>query len=187
MGAVELDQGRVARDAHVPLYPLGSLTAGRYFMAARAYGSPAYTIRELQLAPAAAQAAADKQSLLDGDVRFASGTASASGVALPVEGTVGGGASSRGACVSFLPAAAVAPGQTSAVVLRLPPGRVSVSAGAAPVTVSVRRFAPTATTLGTIGAHGSATLAVFRDRAPQAWHLQVQSLAPVRVCTLSGT
>jgi hypothetical protein len=64
---------------------------------------------------------------------------------------------------------------------------VSVSAGAAPVAISVRRFAPTPTALGTVRAGGLAIVSVFRDRAPQPWHLQIASMAPVQVCTLSGT
>jgi hypothetical protein len=75
----------------------------------------------------------------------------------------------------------------NSIVLRLGVGRVSVRAqGAATATVSVRRFSPTFSTLGTVQPHGSAVLTVTADRAPDVWHLQVQSTAPVRICGLAG-
>jgi hypothetical protein len=172
LGAVELDRGSVASDTPVRLYPLGALPAGRYLKAAHALGTPAYTVVELEHANPAAQGAADAQSVADGDVKLG-------GVTDPSP-------SRRGACKQFLPQAVVAPGQGSTFALELGSGRVSLGAGAAPVTVSVRRFAPAFTALATVQAHGSAIVSLYRDRAPQPWHLQLQSLAPVRVCTLSG-
>jgi hypothetical protein len=75
----------------------------------------------------------------------------------------------------------------NSIVLRLGVGRVSVRAqGAATATVSVRRFSPKFSTLGTVQPHGSAVLTVTADRAPDPWHLQVQSTAPVRICGLAG-
>jgi hypothetical protein len=189
LGAVELDRGRVASDTRLPLYPLGALTAGRYFSAVRALGTPAYTRAQLQHANPAAQGAADAQSIVDRDVEFAGVTASSPprGTAAPLERAGGGSAARQGACVTLVPAAAIAPGQASTLALRLNPGRVSVTAGAAPVKVSVRRFAPVFTALGTVQARGSAIVSVYRDRAAQRWHLQVLSPAPVHVCTVSGT
>jgi hypothetical protein len=188
LGAVELDRGRVASDTQLPLYPLGTLTAGRYFTAVRALGTPAYTVAQLQQADSGAQGAADAQLLRDGDVEFAAATVAPSpgGTASPLEGAVNGAAVRHGACIAFAPAAALAPGQASTLALQPKPGRLSVTAGGAPATVSVRRFAPSFTALGTVRARGSATVSVSPDRAPQPWHLQVESLAPVRVCTLNA-
>jgi hypothetical protein len=187
-GAVELDRGRVPSDTQVQLYPLGSIAAGRYFTATRALGSPAYTIAQLQHANPAAQSAADAQLVSDRDAALAGVTAPPppGGVAAPIEAAVGGAAVRHGPCVDFMPAAALAPGAASTLALGLNPGRASVSAGGAPVTISVRRFAPAVTALGIIQARGSAVVSVSRDRAAQPWHLQVQSTAPVRVCTLGG-
>jgi hypothetical protein len=188
-GAVELDRGRVASDTQLSLFPLGSITAGRYFMAARALGTPAYTLAQLQHATPAAQSAADAQLVFDGDVVLARVSAPPlpSGVAPPLEGALGGPAARRGACVAFVPAPTLAAGAASMLSLELNPGRVSVTAGAAPVAISARRFAPAFTALGTIQPRASATLLVSSDRAPQPWHLEVQSTDPVRVCTVGGT
>jgi hypothetical protein len=189
--AVQLDRDQVASDApltQLPLYPLVVVTAGQYFKVEHALGTPAYTVTQLQHASAGAQGAADAQSLADRDVELAGVTAPSppSGDTPAIEGAGGGSAARRGACIAFAPAAALAPGQGSTLALQLRPGRVSVTAGAAPVTVSVRRFAPGYMALGTVRARGSAIVSVSRDRAPQPWHLQVQSLTPVRVCTVSG-
>ncbi len=186
-GAVELDRGRVASSTQVPLYPLGAIAAGRYFTAARAFGTPAYTVAQLRRANPAAQSAADAQLVADHDVVLAGGsTPPLRGVAPPVDGSAGGSAARSGPCAVLQPAAALAPGATSLLSLELAPGRVSVTAGAAPVAVSVRRFAPVYRALGTVQAGASATVSVSGDRAMAPWHLQVQSNEPVRVCTLGG-
>jgi hypothetical protein len=173
LAAVQLDRDTVASDTplrQLPFYPLVVVTAGQYFRAEHALGTPAYTIAQLQHANTSAQGAADRQSIDDGDVTFAAG-----------------GAARRGACVSLPPAAALAAGQASTLAVRLSPGRVSVASGAAPAAISVRRFAPTFTALGTLQTRATAIVSVARDRAAQSWRLQVQSTAPVHVCTLGGT
>jgi hypothetical protein len=189
LGAVQLDRDRVASATRLPLYPLGVTTAGQYFNAEHALGTPAYTVAQLQQASPPAQGAADAQLLSDRDVVLVGVAAPPppAGVAAPVERAVGGSAARRGACATFMPAAALAPGQASALTLRLNPGRVSVSAGAAPVAISVRRFAPAFTALGTVRTRGSAIVSASRGRASPPWHMQVGSLAPVQVCALSGT
>jgi hypothetical protein len=192
LAAVELDRDKVAADTmltQLPFYPFAVVSAGQYFEAEHVLGTPAYTIAQLQHANPSAQGAADKQLLSDRDVILApvGATPSPFGVAAPLEGAVGGTATRRGACVTFVPAAALAPSATSTLALHLKPGRVSVTAGAAPVAVSVRRFAPQFTALGTVQARGSATVSVSGDRVAQPWHLRVQSTASVRVCTVSDT
>jgi small basic protein len=192
LGAVQLDRGRIAPSTpltQLPLYPLVVVTAGHYFSAEEALGSPAYTLAQLQHATPAAQRAADAQLLTDGDVKLARVTdpSSPGGTPAAVEGAVNGVAARRGACLAFAPAATLAPGAASVLALGLNPGRVSVAAGAAPVAISVRRFAPGFTALGTLQAGGSATVSVSGDRAAQPWHLQVQTTDPVRVCTVGGT
>lgn len=192
LGAVELDRGRVASDtllSQLPYYPFTLVTAGQYFMAADALGTPAYTLAQLHHASAVAQRAADAQSLADGDVTLdgMSAPSPRGGDALTLDAAVGGAVGRRGACAYFFPAAMLAPGRASTLVLRLNPGRVSVTAGAAPVAISVRRFAPTFTALGTVQTRGSAIVSVSRDLAPQPWQLQVQSVSQVRVCTVGGT
>ena len=191
LAALELDRDNVALDTpltQLPLYPLVLVTAGQYFATAHSLGTPAYTLAQLQRASPSAQSAADSQLIADRDVIFApvSAPPSPAGTAARVEGAANGVAARRGACVAFAPAAALAPGAASTVSLELNPGRVSVAAGAAPVAVSVRRFASAFTALGSVQPRGSATVSVSGDRAPQPWHLQIQTTDPVRVCTVSG-
>jgi hypothetical protein len=186
--AVDLDAGMVAPHTQISLYPLGSLSAGRYFAARRAVGTPAFTVAELERTTPAAQSAADAQSVAD-RAAVLSAVASPSpprGTAVPTEAAAGGGLTRAGACVTFTPAT-LAPGGAGTLVLRLDPARVSVSAGPAPAMVAVRRFAPTFTPLGSVQPRGSAIVSASHDRALRAWHLRVQSVAPVHVCTLPVT
>lgn len=190
--AVELDRATVSAQTpltQLPLYPIAVLTAGQYLTSAHALGTPAYTLAQLQRASPAAQAAADGQMLSDRDVTFAEATSlpSPGGIAPRTASATGGTAANRGPCVDFVPAATLAPGATSSIALQLPPGHVSVSTRGAPATLSVRRFAPALTALGTVQPNGSAILSVSRDRTPQPWVLGVQSAAPVLVCTVSAT
>jgi hypothetical protein len=192
LGAVELDRATVAPQTpltQLPLYPLGVVTASQYFAAAHDLGTPAYTLAQLQRGSPVAQQAADAQMLSDRDVTFAGATTPSSpgGLAARIESAAGGAATSRGACVEFVPAAALAPGAASSVTLQLTPGHVSVSTGPAPSTVAVRRFSTAFTRLGMVRPRGSAILSVSPDRAPQPWHLRISSSAPVRVCAVSGT
>jgi hypothetical protein len=192
LAAVELDRGRVAPGTmltQLPGYPFTPVTAGQYFDAEGALGTPAYTVAQLEHAIPSAQRAADAQLLTDGDIGLArvSSSPSPTGVAASLDGAVVGTAVRRGTCVAFTPAAALAPGQISTLALRLDPGRVGVTAGAAPAAISVRRFGSAFTALGTVQPRGSATVSVSRDLAPQSWHLQVRSASPVRVCTLGDT
>lgn len=64
------------------------------------------------------------------------------------------------------------------------PAAVSVTATGAPVPVSISRFAPAFTALGTIAAGASAVVLVRHDAATEPWHLQLQSLSSIRVCAL---
>ena len=56
------------------------------------------------------------------------------------------------------------------------PGAVSVSDVRASATVSVRRFAPAFSALGTVRPGETGIVSVRRDAATQPWHLQLQSL-----------
>jgi hypothetical protein len=188
--AVQLDHDTVSSNTpltQLPFYPLVQVTAGQYFKVEQALGTPAYTIAQLRHANAAAQGAADAQLLSDHDVVLApvSTPPPSTGVAPPVEKATSGTVARRGACVTFAPAAVRAPGGAGALTLELRRGRAAVSAGGAPVAISVRRFAPVFTALGTVQASGSGIVSVSGDRAAQPWHANLQSTGPVRVCTLS--
>jgi hypothetical protein len=187
---LDLDRGSVAPGtlARIALYPFQALTAHQYFDAERTLGTPAYTVAQLRHADATAQAAADSQLLGDGDVTLTSAPAAvAAGPAAgapAILGSANGTVAHVGACVRFTPAAALAPGSAASISLIVVPGRLSVTAAHAPATVSMRRFAPTFTTLGTVAAGRSAAVSVRRDSASDPWYLQVSSIAPVQACTL---
>ncbi len=192
LGAVSLDRGRVAPGqplTELPFYGIGFVsTAGEYFSAARSLGTPADTVVRLQHAPPVAQRSADGQLVADGDVRLTGVVSppSPSGVAATVTGERAGRAARQGACVGFTPAATLAPGASSSLTLRLRPGRVLIGAGAAAVTLAVRRFSPTPITFGSVRPQGEGVVTVAADRSPLPWLMQVQSTAPVRVCTVGG-
>jgi hypothetical protein len=192
LGALTLDRDRVAPGQALTQLPLNGvgfdLTAGDYFTAERALGTPAYTVAQLQHASPAAQRFADAQLLADGDVQLAAATASPSpsGAPVGVVGVSGGTIARQGLCVRFTPAATLAPGASSSLTLRLGPGRVRVSARSAAVTLAARRFSPAPVAFGTVAPGGAGVVTVAADRSPLPWFLQFQSTAPVRVCTVGG-
>jgi hypothetical protein len=189
LGAVQLDRGAAASTTLVRLYPLGSISVGRYLAAERALGTPAFTLAQLQRASPGAQAAADAQMMADRDVTVTglSTPVPPGGAAPGLEGAVGATATRRGPCVDYAPASTLAPDVKSTLTLRLAPGRVSVRAVGAPATLSVRRFSPTYATVGRVGSGAAAAVAIIANQASEPWHLQVQSSGSVRICTVSPT
>lgn len=189
--ALDLDRDHVDPNtvARISLYQFIRLPARSYFDAQRALGTPAYTIAQLRRADVNAQSAADAQLLADGDVRLrpAGARTTARAVApLDAAASTNGTVSRAGACLRFTPAAALTPGGIAAVSLIVAPGALSVTSAGAPTTLSVRRFAATFTSLGTVAARASATVTIRRDAATEPWYLQLSSVAPVRACQVPG-
>ena len=186
--ALDLDRATVdpSTRARIAIYPFLTLTAGDYFDAERSLGTPAYTIAQLRRASGLAQSTADSQLMADGDVTLRPApiatTATGAGATVRVLSSANGAVASSGSCIRFTPSAALPPAATASVSLIVLPGRLSVSAGAAPATLSVRRFAATQTPVGTIGAGRSAIVTIRRDLAPEPWYLELSSIAPVRAC-----
>lgn len=170
----------------LPDYPFVAITAGAYFAAKDALGTPADSIAELSGAPATARAVADQELVGERAIVLSAGSSpvAAGGAAPGISASAGGSAARAGACAQFTPSSALNPGATSTVVLTLAPGAVRVSTGAAPVTVAAWRFGPTGVPLGTIGPNRSAIVLVRRDAASHPWQLQLASSAAVRTCTL---
>jgi hypothetical protein len=186
--AVDLDRATVnpAATVHIALWQFIRLSAGSYFAAARTLGTPAYTVAELRGADSLAQSSADAQLLADGDVTLTAGRSRAapnSGSQPPTIITSTNGVVTRsGSCRRFTPPAALAPGAVATIALRLPPAGVSLTAGRAAVSLSVRRFAATATPLGTLAAGRAATVTTRRDASTAPWYLQLTSIAAMRIC-----
>jgi len=182
----DVTPGTVAR---VALFPYVKLTAHSYFAAADALGTPAYTAAQLSHADSSAQSAADAQFGADGTVVLggvSTAPAPASGSATRVQTASNGTVTRAGACVRFVPSAAIGPGATGTVVVGVTPGpaAVSVTTGAAPATVSFRRFAATFTGLGVVRPGRTGVVLIRRDAATEPWQLQLQDIAPIRICTL---
>jgi hypothetical protein len=189
VATLDLERGSVPAGyvlTQLPDYPFVSITAGGYFAAERALGTPADSTDQLAHAPANARTTADAELIGEGAVVLSPGTspATAGGAAPGVLATTDGSAASAGACTQFAPSVSLTPGATSRVLLVVEPGAVRVTAGTAPVTVAARRFGPATVPLGTIGPNRSAIVLVRRDGAAQPWRLQLASAAAVRSCTL---
>ena len=165
------------------------ITAGGYFAAERALGTPADSIAALVHTQSAARTTADQELIGERAIVLSPGpsSAAAGGSAPAIVATTAGTASRAGPCSSFAPQTALAPGAVSGVSLRLAPGVVRVTGGDGPVTVAARRFGPAFTALGTIGPDRAAYVLVRRDAAPQPWVLQLQGAATIRACTLRST
>ncbi len=184
LGRGSIPPGYIA--TQLPDYPFVAISAGSYFAAQDALGTPADSVGELAHAPATAQATADRELIGEHAIVLSPGTSPApAGGAAPGLGQVMGGFARRfGACAQFTPLSAAAPTAKSSVLIVLAPGAVRVTAGGAPVAVAARRFGPFPAQLGTIGPGRSAIVLVRHDAAAQPWQLQLAGGA-VRACTLS--
>lgn len=144
---------------------LDHIDAGSYFSAVDAFGSPAYTVAELQESPEAARFAADK--VLLNALRVPLEPISRS--AVPTDG-----------CVAV----------DGSGLFKLPPGGVAIAAGATPVTdIKMRRFAtdrpfPVDFQTG-IGAGKALALPIPTDLSTVPWRLQLEG-GPATVCALEA-
>ena len=114
------------------------IDAGSYFSAVDAFGSPAYTIPELQASPEPVRFAADK--VLLNALRVGPET----GAPLPAAaaGAKPATPNSEGVVTVPAPGCVAVRGGVEAPLLSLPPGGATVGAGAQPVTdIKMRRFA----------------------------------------------
>lgn len=184
LAALDIARPLVSAD-HVagsfPGYPFVVVRAGAYFAMEAAIGTPAYTPAQLPGAPAAARAVADAElAPLDRVEARASNRAAPPGAGpLPrVDSAVGAVVAARPPCLLFRPSAVSAAG--SQLTVTVPPGGLWIDA-ADGAGLAVRRFADAPHPLTTIG-QGPVELAPAADRAPQPWHLLLQSSHPAVIC-----
>lgn len=144
---------------------LALVSAGAYFEAVDSWGSPAYSVAELEAAPATGRHFADLVLA----------------AALPVtaETAPGLGSGTAGACVT------IAAGEAAAKEVPLGPGTATVElASGAPAAISLRRFAtgefPVA--LATAEGDTTTTITIPKDRAPDPWYVHVEAAQQVTVC-----
>jgi hypothetical protein len=116
------------------------IDAGSYFAAVDEFGSPAYTLDELQASPEAARFAADK--VLLNALQVALEPVPASLVANVTEPAKPAASNSAGLAGVPENGCITTPGGAVAPLLSLPPGGATVVAGGQPVTgIKMRRFA----------------------------------------------
>ena len=140
-----------------------SSPAATYFAVVDRYGSPAYSLSELER-----QADGVRQ---DGDRILASA------LGLHLEASASGGPAKR--CRDYR-----STGAGEAIVFELPAGGASLHVRAAgPSPVAVGRFADTTSVeLGSVSPGETATLAIPSDSAPNPWRASVGGARSVKVC-----
>lgn len=163
------------------------IDAGSYFSAVDEFGSPAYTIDELQASPEPARFAADK--VLLNALRVTLEPASAASIPAP---DAEAPATPNAAGVVDVPAAGCVTGPSGrdAPLLSLPPGGVIVRAGAQPVTdIQMRRFATgrqfPVDFQTAVGADEALRLPIPPDLSTVPWKMRLEG-APATICGLGG-
>lgn len=187
LGALEIAHGTVPGD-FVPesgddygILPYQDLKfpAAQYFVAVDRFGSPAYTPEEIVAAPDYARAAAD--AVLVGAYGLTMGApgrrADAAAEPLATPTLLNAEARRRGACAEVTP---TSPGPWYAA-FEAPAGGIAYDADAAPIGVTVGRFAdPPSVAIDGGGPRG--TLRLPADGSTQPWRIGFQMTGAVRFC-----
>jgi hypothetical protein len=189
LGALDLVQGIVPADyvaTSFTNYPYVTITAGPYFAAQRAIGSPAASAAQLAAEPEDARFVTDGELVHAHGVGLVPATASLSTAGPPrVDQSSGGSISSGDSCLTFASGFNAA-GTQSQIQLAVPPGGVLVTAVNAPASVGVRRYAQAFHGVGTLAAGATGALRISPDRSALPWHLQLVTQGRVIACQLSG-
>ena len=187
LGALDISRGIVAPSFRADLSVFfGSVVAGPYFAAERAYGTPADSPAELAHEPEDARRAADAELIAIHRIELRpSSTVSGGGVAPAAYSITGGRASKRGACVTF--GVVPAGGGHAALEVAVPPQQgLLIRAQASPAKVAVRRFADEFQPVGVVPSRSSSALRIGPDLAAQPWQLRVVTNTDAAVCGLGA-
>lgn len=187
LAAVELSRGQVDRfrvvedekTAHSHADMLFPIWA--YYEAAEKFGSPAYSLAELEATGEQAREAADEQLFRDYEIAPVATTSprlDRHGPALKPLGARGGKAVPVQSCLALKPD----PGRTGSFQIELPPGGFSYRTGpAAEVELKVARFGELfATALPPVS--GSAEVPIPTDASNVPWRVEVDAAAKTLVC-----
>lgn len=156
LSAVELAGARTPADFRPDEGRMPQVTAGAYLAAVQALGSPADTLASLRRRPAPERASAD-----DVLIRALGRTdEQALGCRLIEHG--------------------------GTYELQVPRNGVVIAAGAAPVTVGLRRFGPDYTVAEPVASGRSVRLRLTEDAAPEPWLARLVAGAPFEVCSPNG-
>jgi hypothetical protein len=183
LGALDIGRPLVAADYISQGFLFDEVVAGPYFRAVDALGNPGASPAEIAGSPESLRAAADAQLTAIHRVRLvpAPGAQPAGNAPAP-ESPGAGSIRAQGPCLSYAPPAVIGPGGATGVQVGLPRDGLLVRAGAAPLTVGVRRFAGAFRRVGVVAAGASATLAIRPDLASTPWHVEVDSQRPLKLC-----
>jgi hypothetical protein len=171
---LELPSEPVVRDLQIPVRD--------YLAAAADLGSPAYDPAGLAAAPETPRAAADAQMIRLLGLHTAATAGLPPRPAAPpvlVEAVSGGAVTARAGCVVLQPT-----GPGASLVLRLPPGGVSLRAApGAPVSIALRRFADAfGPPLAPIAGGTSTIVAIPADRVAEPWEASITANQEVEAC-----
>jgi hypothetical protein len=164
---------------------LDHFDAGSYFSAVDAFGSPAYTVKELEATPESVRFAADK--VLLNALRV--GVETNAALPAPAAGAKPATPNSEGV-VAVPPAGCVAvPGGAESPLLSLPPGGAAVGAGTQPVSdIKMRRFGTDFPVDFQVGIAPGEAIAVPIpvDLSTVPWKMQLEG-GPATVCGLGAS
>ena len=186
LGAMTLVQDAVPRDFQPNAQYAPQVTAGPYFAAVAALGSPAMAPQEIAGSTPPARASADDVLRRAGAVTLANATASATGGSPPQPSAVTNGMAASGGgdgCTTLAPRAA---GEISAQVPVSPDG-LEVRATGAPVGVRVSAFGDSVPGEPLAVASPGGQVVTVTPRAVAgvpAWTVLSSSTAPIVMCTL---
>lgn len=166
----------ISRDTVDPGFTLGDpevagtaslalVGAGGYFEAIDRWGSPAYSLGELEAAPANGRHFAD--------------LVLAAALPLGEETRPGVSSGTGGSCVT------IPPGKAATKEVPLGPGTATVELAPGPAApIALRRFATGEFPVALTAAEGATTttIRIPRDRAPNPWYVHVEAAQLVRVC-----
>jgi hypothetical protein len=168
-----------------PGYPVIVLHAGQLLAAEQSFGSPAYSVPQLAVAPDAARQVADVEMIRAEGLELRAGAGVPVGPTPVVDAASAGATSSTGSCISFR-AGPSAPGEVEQLQLTVPGAGVSVLTAGATATVGLRRFGVGYHPLGTLPPGAPATIRFRHDGARERWHLQVATTGRAIVCGLAA-
>lgn len=187
----ELETMNLSRNVVAPGYVsngfiFGIVTAGGWFAADRALGSPILSETGLAQQPGFALQAADSQLLkIQGQVlRTASPSLPAGAIPPPFEGITAGKRVPVGGCVHYRPDASAPAAAARTLALTVTPRGLLVRNGPSPSTVALRRYFTQFAPVGSVPPGTTMVVKLKPDLAPRPWHAQISSGGAFTVCSL---
>lgn len=186
LGALDLSRDVVKRNYVATLSVFfGSVVAGPYFAAERAYGTPADSPTQLETEPEGARQSADAELLgIHGVALARSPSGLRLGTTPAVDSLAGGSLRRQGPCLIFAPGANES--TTTWLDITLPPTGVLVASLGGSTVVGVRRFAADFQSVGSVPPPGSVVLRIGGDLAREPWHVRIAPADGARVCGLGS-